>query len=71
MDMSQVQRLIEHMEQGNKINRISSYNKLGIFELSARIIDAVKLGCVIDREWKSVTNRFGEQVRVKDYWMEV
>ena len=69
--MSQTQRLIDHLEKGNKINRISSYNVLGIFELSARVIDAEKVGCVISRKWKKVTNRFGEKVRVKDYWMEV
>lgn len=69
--MSQVERLIEHLSQGNKINRIASYNALGIFELSARIIDAEKMGCVIEREWRVITNRFGEKVRVKDYWMEV
>lgn len=69
--MSQVQRLIDHMTEGHVINRITSYNVLGIFELSARVIDAEKLGCVISRKWRTVSNRFGEKVRVKDYWMEV
>ena len=69
--MSQVQRLIEHLSLGNRIHRISSYNVLGIIELSARVIDAEKKGCVIDREWRTVTNRYGEKVRIKDYWMEV
>lgn len=40
--MSQKQRLLYWFQEGNTIDRMSSYNRLGIIELSARVVDLEK-----------------------------
>ena len=67
--MTQSERLLNHLKQGNSINRLSALVDLGIFELSARICDLQKLGYSIDKETVKVTNRFGEACRVTRYSM--
>ena len=69
--MSQSSRLLEYLKSGNTITRLESFNLLGIVELSARLIDLEHQGHEIKRETITVTNRFGEDVRVKKYWMEL
>lgn len=69
--MGQKDRLLEHFTQGNRITRAESYTELGIIELSARVIDLEKAGYEVCRKRIKVTNRFGEQISVAQYWMEV
>ena len=68
--MSQSARLLEHFKQGNMINRLTDLSELGIFELSARVIDLEHLGYVIKRETYKALNRWGEPVHGKNYWLE-
>lgn len=69
-NMTQSERLLEHFKAGMSITRLTSYEFLGIFELSARIVGLEKQGHKILRETVEVTNRFKEVVHVKRYWME-
>lgn len=64
---SQAGRLLHHFEQGFSINRLDALIQLGIFELSARIIDLEAHGYIIHKERKTVTNRFGEKASVTEY----
>jgi hypothetical protein len=66
--MSQASRLKEHFEAGKSITRLSALTDLGIFELSARVIDLENTGMTIDRKRITVTNRWGEKASVTKYW---
>lgn len=64
---SQANRLLEWLQSGKSITRLEALVELGIFELSARIIDLEGEGYVIDRQRIKVTNRYGETARVAEY----
>ena len=67
--MTQKQRLLTYLEQGNKINPLKAWQELGIYRLASRICDLRKDGNEIKDEWLEVPNRFGEFVRVKEYYL--
>jgi len=67
--MSQESRLLSAFLAGRKITRLSALTELGIFELSARIKKLDSEGNAIQRQSITVTNRFGENTRVKEYWI--
>ena len=67
--MTQKQRLLTYLEQGNKINPLKAWQELGIYRLASRICDLRKEGNEIKDEWLEVPNRFGEFVRVKQYYL--
>lgn len=64
---SQAGRLLAHLESGKSIDRLSALVDLGIFELSARLIELEHAGYIFNKIPKKVTNRFGEQARVIEY----
>jgi hypothetical protein len=66
--MTQTERLRAHLDAGHTVTRLSSYNLLGIFELSARIGELQREGYPITRRTVTVVNRWGEKVRVTEYW---
>ena len=65
--MKQRERLLEHLKTGASIDRLSALTELGIFELSARIIDLEDRGHRISKERKTVINRWNEKIRVVEY----
>tara|TARA_Y100001937_G_scaffold11497_1_gene14198 strand:- start:32 stop:235 length:204 start_codon:yes stop_codon:yes gene_type:complete len=67
--MTQKKRLLTYLEQGNKINPLKAWQELGIYRLASRICDLRKEGNEIKDEWLEVPNRFGEFVRVKQYYL--
>jgi|TARA_Y100001973_G_scaffold48395_1_gene72043 hypothetical protein len=67
--MTQKQRLLTYLEQGNKINPLKAWQELGIYRLASRICDLRKEGNEIKDEWLEVPNRYGEFVRVKQYYL--
>tara|TARA_Y100000592_G_scaffold17692_2_gene26600 strand:- start:339 stop:542 length:204 start_codon:yes stop_codon:yes gene_type:complete len=67
--MTQKKRLLTYLEQGNKINPLKAWQELGIYRLASRICDLRKDGNEIKDEWLEVPNRFGEFVRVKQYYL--
>lgn len=68
--MTQSERLLDHLKNGKSITRLQALVDLGIFELSARIIELEKLGYSINKTRIQITNRFGEACRVTRYSME-
>ena len=67
--MTQKQRLLTYLEQGKKINPLKAWQELGIYRLASRICDLRKEGNMIKDEWLDVPNRYGEFVRVKQYYL--
>jgi hypothetical protein len=65
--MSQNDRLLAYMMEGNQVTPMDAWNLLGIYRLSARIYDLQREGVSILREMKEVKNRFGETCRVACY----
>ena len=53
--MTQKQRLLNYLEQGNKINPLKAWQELGIYRLASRICDLRKEGNMIKDEWLDVT----------------
>jgi len=70
-DNGQKDRLLTWLLSGKHIDRFTALIELGIFELSARIVELEQEGIIVDRERKPVINRWNEKVSVMDYWMEV
>lgn len=66
---SQEARLLAHLQTGAHITRLAALTELGIFELSARIKSLEAAGLIINRQTVTVTNRWGEKTRVKEYWL--
>ena len=64
---TQHERLLAYFLTGRTLTRLNAYRLLGIFELSARIIDLEKQGHRIHRERVPIQNRYGETVRVMQY----
>ncbi len=67
--MTQKQRLLIYLEQGNKINPLKAWQELGIYRLASRICDLRKEGNEVKDEWLEVPNRYGEFIRVKQYYL--
>ena len=67
MKTTQKQRLQNHLDSGQSINRLSALLDLGIFELASRIGELEKDGYPIDKRRTTVTNRFGESISVMVY----
>lgn len=68
---TQSQRLLKHLQSGMTVTRVTALTDLGIFELSARVIDLERLGYIVNRRRITVENRFSEKVSVSEYWMDV
>jgi len=64
---TQAGRILEHFKQGHSVDRLSALVELGVFELSARIIDLQNAGHSINKTRKQITNRFGEKASVVEY----
>lgn len=63
----QAARLFDHLASGNTVTRLTALTELGIFELSARVIDIEARGYTVPRKTVKITNRWGETVRVTEY----
>lgn len=70
MTRSQNERLLAHLEAGNVIDPLRSWEGLGIYRLAARIHDLAGAGHEISRSWVTVFNRYGEKIKVRAYWIE-
>ena len=64
---TQAARLLKHLETGSTISRLAAYVELGIFELSARVIDLERAGYIVDKKRIQVTNRFNEKTSIVEY----
>ena len=67
---TQKQRLMEFFKTGKKITSLEALSQLGIYRLSARMSELENVGVTISRERITITNRYGQEVRVMRYWIE-
>lgn len=68
--MSQRQRILSYLEEGNALTRLNSWEQLGIIEAPARISELRAAGHKIKTEKVSVTNRYGEKVQVAKWTID-
>jgi hypothetical protein len=68
--MTQEKRLLNYLQQGNKITRLKALTELGIFELSSRIVALQKQGYVFIKNRIVVNNQFGEKCSIVEYSLE-
>lgn len=67
--MNQRAKILQYMREHKTITRLDAA-RIGIMELSSRIGELQRLdGIKISSEWITVTNRHGDKVRVKLYWL--
>ena len=62
-------RLLAYLRNHMYITALEAMNDLGIFRLGARIWDLKQAGIQIQSDWRVVKNRFGEDCRIKAYWL--
>lgn len=62
-------RLLAYLRNHLYITALEAMNDLGIFRLGARIWDLKQAGVQIQSDWMVVKNRFGEDCRIKKYWI--
>ena len=62
--MTQKQRILEYLQSGNTLTRLNSWDSLGVLEAPARICELRQDGHNIQTELRTVTNRYGERVKI-------
>lgn len=62
--MNQQDRILDYLQKGGKLTRLNSWNELGVIEAPARISELRAKGYPIITQMITVTNRYGEKVRV-------
>lgn len=67
---SQNKRLLDYLKQGKRVDPLIAWSELGIYRLGSRIFDLRDSGQLVDDEWVKVPNRFGEEIRVKSYFIK-
>jgi hypothetical protein len=68
---NQSKRIINWLNEGKEIDPITAWMDLGIYRLGARISELRKEGVPIDDKWIKITNRYGEEVRFKSFFLVV
>jgi hypothetical protein len=68
--MTQNQRLLDWLKQWKTITPMEAWQELGIYRLGARAWDLKQAGHPIKSKLVKVQNRWGETIKVAQYWME-
>lgn len=68
--MTQKERLLNFLKTHRQINPLQSWQVLGIYRLSAVILDLRKEGWLISTIKTEVKNQFGEACHVATYVLE-
>ena len=63
----QKQRIVEYMRKYGGITSLDAQMELGVARLASRICDLKKAGVIIEDEWITVQDRYGNHCRVKLY----
>lgn len=64
---TQAQRVLDYIQEHGSITQLTALNELGVFRLASRISELKKRGYSIESKFVSVSNRYGEECRVKQY----
>ena len=67
--MSQKDRVLQYLKQGKVLNRLNAWDELGVIETPARISELRHEGHDIQTNMKPVLNRYGESVRIAEWFM--
>ena len=67
--MTQNQRVLQYMMDNGSITQIQALNDLGVMRLASRISDLRRMGVAIDSRVDKVKNRYGEECRIKRYFV--
>ena len=67
MKTTQTERLINYLRDNKSIDPLESWKELGIYRLSACILELRKSGCNIITKRKNSLNRFGESCKFACY----
>ncbi len=67
--MTQRDRILKYLQSGQTLTRLNSWNELGVLEAPARISELRAAGWPIITTMYTVTNRYGEKVRVARWSM--
>lgn len=67
--MKQTERVHEYLKTHYFITAKQAMDELGVFRLGARIWDLKNAGVPVQSGWTTVKNRFGEECRVKMYYL--
>jgi hypothetical protein len=68
--MTQCERLHEWLSSGQTITCLEAWDSLGISFVGRRVYDLRKAGIQVKDRWITVENRWREEVRVKEYYLE-
>lgn len=69
MKITQKDRILQYIRQFGSISSWEAYSELGITQLGARVDNLKKEGYQFRTEWESGTNRYGEKVDYKRYYL--
>jgi hypothetical protein len=65
--MNQRDRILDYLKQGNALTRLNAWNAIGVLECPARISELRAAGHNISTTMRTVTNRYGEKVRIAEW----
>lgn len=69
MSVSQREMILKHLKKKKSITSWEAFEDFGATRLSAIIFDLRSCGFDIRDVWEEVTNRYGETVRYKRYFL--
>lgn len=69
-NMKMETRIWHHLEENGSINSLEAIREYGCTRLSQYILLLRKRGLKVVDEWEQTTNRYGEQVHYKRYFIE-
>lgn len=62
--MTQKQRILHYLQTGKTLTRLNGWSTLGVIEAPARISELRQDGHPIDTKMVTITNKYGEKVRI-------
>ena len=68
--MSQKDLVLQYLKKGKVLNRLNAWDELGVIETPARISELRHEGHDIQTTMKQVLNRYGELVRIAEWFMQ-
>lgn len=68
----QCNRILSYLDENGSITALEALRELGVFRLASRISELkIKHGYEIPYEWVKITNRYGEECRIKRYFKPI
>jgi len=67
--MSQAERVLQYLKNGNTITTLNAFNELGITRLAARVHELKRDGYNVMKKTITVNNRYDEKCSVAEYYL--